>query len=81
MTWTEHAACRDADGDIFFPIGGQDYREARDYCSRCPVRDECLDVQMRWEAVHANHSGMRAGMYGGLTPDERLSRRRRRAAA
>lgn len=46
--WSEHAACRDADPNLFFPdlSPGAHFRPivepvARQYCGRCPVRDDC----------------------------------------
>lgn len=61
--WMDSAACQGM-SDLFF--GGW-YEEARAICATCPVRDECLD----W----ATTIGEPAGMWGGLTPDERAGRR------
>lgn len=61
--WRMHAACRDEDPDLFFPIGstgpalGQ-VEEAKAVCRRCPVQEECL----RW-ALENNQD---AGVWGGL---------------
>ena len=79
MTWRDSAACRDADSEVFFPAGERgtnlgngrrppDYREALRYCSACPVRDACLAEALASERT----AGSRHGVWGGLTPDERL---------
>jgi WhiB family redox-sensing transcriptional regulator len=68
--------CRDEDPELFFPIGTArpalaQVERARAVCSGCPVRDECL----QW----ALSTGQAAGVWGGLTPDERRALRRRPA--
>lgn len=70
--WRDHAACREMDPDLFFPIGtaGESLvqiDEAREVCRRCPVCGPCL----RW----ALDSGS-AGVWGGTTEDERRTLRR-----
>jgi WhiB family redox-sensing transcriptional regulator len=66
--WRDHAACRDADPDMFFPDG--DIRSARaqvqtakQMCRGCPVRTTCLS----WSLA----SGQEHGIWGGLTEDQR----------
>ena len=71
--WRDHAACREMDPDLFFPIGtaGESLvqiDEAREVCRTCPVCGPCL----RW----ALDSGS-AGVWGGTTEDERRTLRRR----
>jgi WhiB family redox-sensing transcriptional regulator len=68
--------CRDEDPELFFPIGTArpalaQVEPARAVCSGCPVRDDCL----QW----ALSTGQAAGVWGGLTPDERRALRRRPA--
>jgi WhiB family redox-sensing transcriptional regulator len=70
--WRDHAACREMDPDLFFPIGtaGESVvqiDEAREVCRTCPVCGPCL----RW----ALDSGS-AGVWGGTTEDERRTLRR-----
>jgi WhiB family transcriptional regulator, redox-sensing transcriptional regulator len=74
--WQDAAACRDADPELFFPDG--DNKSARDQvkmakliCRGCPVSVTCLT----WALA----SGQEAGIWGGLTEDQRrrLSRRGR----
>ena len=66
--WRDDAACRDADPELFFPDG--DLRSARLQvkaakltCRACPVSAICLS----W----ALDNGQEAGIWGGLTEDER----------
>lgn len=71
--WSKHAACLDADPELFFPISESNnnpqVQQAKAVCRACPVRDACLDWALR--------AGEPAGVWGGLTSEER---RRRRAA-
>lgn len=78
--WRTHAACRDEDPDLFFPIGSTgpalvQTEEAKAVCGRCPVRQPCLN----WAMEH----GQDSGVWGGLSETERrvLRRRRRERAA
>ncbi|MFI7361614.1 WhiB family transcriptional regulator [Streptomyces sp. NPDC050149] len=77
--WRMLAACREADPDLFFPIGSTgpalvQTEDAKAVCRSCPVRQECL----RW----ALDNGQDAGVWGGLDETERraLKRRSRRRA-
>ncbi|MEU1348284.1 WhiB family transcriptional regulator [Streptomyces sp. NPDC005775] len=77
--WRTHAACRDEDPDLFFPIGSTgpalvQTEDAKAVCQGCPVREQCL----RW----ALENGQDAGVWGGLGENERraLKRRSRRQA-
>ena len=68
MDWRNIAACREADPELFFPIGNSgpalvQIEEAKQVCRRCGVLDDCL----RW----AIDSGQDAGGWGGLSEDER----------
>jgi WhiB family redox-sensing transcriptional regulator len=72
--WRDDAACRDADPELFFPDG--DVRSARTQvktakliCRGCPVSATCLS----WALA----SGQEAGIWGGLTEDERRRLHRR----
>jgi WhiB family redox-sensing transcriptional regulator len=66
--WQDEAACQDADPELFFPDG--DIRSARAQdttakliCRGCPVSAACLN----WALA----SAQQAGIWGGLTEDER----------
>lgn len=69
--WVEDAVCAQVDPDLFFPNEG-DYHQARrakELCQTCPVINECADYAIR--------AGIRDGIFGGLTPRERATARRR----
>jgi WhiB family redox-sensing transcriptional regulator len=75
VDWRNHAACREVDPDLFFPLGTSgasvlQIDEAKQICRTCPVYAPCL----RW----ALNSGD-AGVWGGTTEDERRLHRRSRA--
>jgi WhiB family transcriptional regulator, redox-sensing transcriptional regulator len=66
--WRDDAACRDADPELFFPIGtaGAALRqigEAKRICRACPAQTQCL----AW----ALHNRVTDGVWGGTTEDER----------
>jgi WhiB family transcriptional regulator, redox-sensing transcriptional regulator len=76
--WRDDAACRDADPELFFPIGpaGPALRqidEAKRICRACPARTQCLAWALDQEVTD--------GVWGGTTEDERRAigglRRRR----
>lgn len=67
--WHEDAACTDdtVDPDWFFPSVGHDGSKAREVCSGCEVRDQCLTVAL--------HQPL-AGIWGGTTEPDRVRMRR-----
>ncbi|MDR3083990.1 MAG: WhiB family transcriptional regulator [Streptomyces sp.] len=77
MDWRYSAACHDEDPELFFPVGSTglalvQIEEAKSVCRRrCPVMEQCL----QW----ALESGQEAGVWGGLSEDERRSMKRRAA--
>lgn len=74
--WRDRAACLGTATNVFFPDHGQSFGRARGICATCPVREHCLDDALRVEGgSKADH---RAGMFGGLNPDERVREHRRR---
>lgn len=56
----------------FFPggEGPEHYAEAKMICRACPVIDDCLEYAMQTKQP--------AGVWGGLTPAERIRLRKRR---
>ena len=74
LDWYEQAACRDLDPDRF------DYdpevdppakaEAAKGVCASCAVRDACLEFALERSAAEDT-----TGIYGGLTPAERATRR------
>jgi WhiB family transcriptional regulator, redox-sensing transcriptional regulator len=76
MDWRDHAACRDEDPELFFPVGTSgpallQIAEAKAVCRHCQVSSECL----KWALA----SGQDAGVWGGLSEDERRALKRRNA--
>lgn len=76
--WRHTAACRDEDPELFFPVGNTgpallQIEAAKAVCGRCAVAQTCL----RW----AVDSGQDAGVWGGLSEDERRARQRRQTRA
>lgn len=65
--WISAALCTGKNGDIWFPPLEADrpeayYHVARQVCNLCPVWQECLNL-----GIPETY-----GMWGGLTPQERL---------
>lgn len=78
MTWRDRAACLDEAPELFFPIGNTgpallQIEKARAVCHRCEVIDTCLSWAME--------SRQDAGVWGGLSEDERRALKRRNARA
>jgi len=72
--WRHKAECRTEDPELFFPVGNSgpallQISEAKAVCRRCPVASQCLT----W----ALESGQDAGIWGGMSEDERRSLKRR----
>jgi WhiB family redox-sensing transcriptional regulator len=67
----ERRGCKDiSDPAVFFPEVSGAAVQARAICNRCPVRDACREWAIRYEP---------AGVWGGLSAEERDMERRRRA--
>ncbi|MDP8928474.1 MAG: WhiB family transcriptional regulator [Actinomycetota bacterium] len=74
----ERAACSGADVELFFSIEEEEQQRALAYCSRCEVRQQCL------EAAIANREMY--GIWGGTLESDRRAlirdiRRREREAS
>jgi WhiB family redox-sensing transcriptional regulator len=72
LDWVQKALCKDEDPELFFPVGAtgpaaSQIRAAKAVCIRCPVRLECLE----WALATAQD----AGVWGGLSEDERRALR------
>lgn len=68
LDWRDRAACATEDPDLFFPVGTGEAsvlqtQQAKAVCQRCPVTSTCLD----WALT----TGQNAGVWGGLSEDER----------
>ncbi|MDP8961717.1 MAG: WhiB family transcriptional regulator [Actinomycetota bacterium] len=75
MDWRSLAACIEEDPELFFPVGStgpavEQAEEAKRVCARCNVREPCLEF-----AIATNQD---AGIWGGLTEDERRTLKRAR---
>jgi len=77
MDWRHKGLCRMEDPELFFPVGNtgpalRQAEEAKEVCRRCSVTEKCL----QW----ALDTGQDAGVWGGMSEDERrvLKSRRRR---
>ncbi len=80
LSWQTHAACVGQPERWFFPNGGGSaataaYRKGRQVCAHCPVRERCLIEAMRMEGWL--DAQWRFGLWGGLTPGERVELMRR----
>ena len=76
MDWRHYALCRDEDPELFFPIGNTgpallQIEDAKAVCRRCSVTEACLRFALE--------SGQDAGVWGGLSEDERRALKRRTA--
>jgi len=74
----KRAACLDEEPELFFPIGNTgpalpQIEEAKAVCRRCQVVETCLEWAMEF--------GQDAGVWGGLSEDERRALKRRNARA
>jgi WhiB family transcriptional regulator, redox-sensing transcriptional regulator len=70
--WRDDAACRDADPDLFFPVGttGPALRqigEAKRICRTCPAQTQCLAWALDNRVID--------GVWGGTTGEERRAMR------
>lgn len=75
MEWLTEASCLEEDPELFFPVGStgpaiDQIERARAVCMGCSVRAECLE----W----ALSTGQDAGVWGGLSEEERREIRRAR---
>ena len=66
--WPSMAACRNGDPDALF-VQGAEQNVAKRICRSCPVSATCLS----WALA----SGQQAGIWGGMTEDERRRLHRR----
>jgi WhiB family redox-sensing transcriptional regulator len=64
MDWRHQSACRDEDPELFFPVGNTG-----------PAITQIEDACLAW----ALESGQDAGVWGGLSEDERRALKRRAA--
>jgi WhiB family redox-sensing transcriptional regulator len=75
LDWVHSARCKEEDPELFFPIGttgpaATQIAAAKAICMSCEVRGECLEWAMA--------TGQDAGVWGGLSEEERRALRRAR---
>lgn len=68
LSWQVHAKCLEADPDLFYPERGRSSRAAKEVCSQCPVRAECLR--------YALGNREQFGVWGGTVERERRKLKR-----
>lgn len=61
--WTEQAACKGLPTEWWFPGRGDPTDQAKQICSTCPVRQDCLEYSFTIPTV--------VGIWGGITGRER----------
>ncbi len=71
--WREHAACRDTDPDLFFPVGTtgpaiSQIESAKAVCRTCPSLDPCLEFALA--------TNQESGVWGGTSEEERRKLRK-----
>ena len=74
MNWRNRSACFGVNPELFFPDGSTgrallQIEEAKAVCRQCEVIETCL----KW----AMESGQDAGVWGGLSEEERRALKRR----
>ncbi|WP_280470965.1 WhiB family transcriptional regulator [Nocardia cyriacigeorgica] len=83
-TWSNRAACRGHDPELWFPISAKaDDGTARDICrNKCPVRMECAasvakakDRDGIWAGFHLPDERSQLQRYAKQTPDSRICER------
>lgn len=67
--WSVFGLCTATDPEIFFRLGDGQANQAREICTRCPVRAQCLSYAVAADEPY--------GIWGGLDTDERRLLRRR----
>ena len=70
--WRHAAACRDQPPELFWSTIPRDIEDALNICAICQVRQACDD----WADTRPATEPI--GIAGGLTPQQRGQRRRRR---
>ena len=80
-TWRDSANCATTDPELFFPEVGQSKGNAvcRSICSACDVQTECLADITEYESGLDIQRDI-VGFTGGLSAQERKTRRREMAA-
>jgi WhiB family redox-sensing transcriptional regulator len=68
MSWKSRAACKGVGLELFFNRRNTEDREKqKSLCFSCPVKKECLDYALNFEAGDP----LRVGIWGGLLAKDR----------
>ena len=70
VEWQSQARCAEVDPEIFFPERGGSSKAAREVCSQCAVRSQCLE--------YALNNKEQFGIWGGTSERERRRLRKER---
>ena len=70
VDWQTNARCHEVDPEIFFPERGGSSKAARQVCSKCDVRSQCLE--------YALNNKEQFGIWGGTSERERRRLRKER---
>lgn len=67
-SWREHAACKDTDPDLFFPVGStgpalEQIEAAKAVCNACEAKAPCLEFALA--------TNQESGVWGGTSEEER----------
>jgi WhiB family redox-sensing transcriptional regulator len=76
--WRQHAACREVDPEVFFPVGVTGVAvtaiaAAKAICADCDAQSACLEFALTTNQEY--------GIWGGTSEEERRDLRRARRAA
>ena len=64
------ALCAEIDPELFFPASSNgDMQTAKWVCSRCDIREKCLETALTFEK--GSPRSWRHGIWGGLSPTQR----------
>lgn len=74
VDWDLQAACRGVDTETFYGTSHASVAHAKGICGRCFAQADCLLMADAMERDLGPK--MVYGVWGGLTPDERIERRR-----
>lgn len=70
--WRADAACRGKNWSEFFPDTKQEVAEAKEFCTHCKVRLQCLAFAMKQERPKSGDTkSHRYGVFGGLSAKDR----------
>ena len=74
VDWDLEAACRGVDTETFYGTSHASVARAKGICERCFAQADCLSIADAMERDLGPK--MVYGVWGGLTPEERIERRR-----